>query len=226
MHVTQAAQIRRLMAEIPIVYLVFDVLYLDGRSTVDLPYIERRRLLDDMKLSGPRWQTPPMFEGGGAAVLKASGEQGLEGVVAKALDSRYFPGKRSDSWLKIKNLRTQEVVIGGWKPGEGRRTDMIGSLLLGVPNDKGELLYAGHVGTGFTDKALRDLADDLAPLERKDSPFADTVPREHARGAHWVEPDLVGEVRFGEWTRDGRLRHPAWRGLRPDKSADEVVRES
>jgi bifunctional non-homologous end joining protein LigD len=226
MHVTQTAQIRRLMAEIPITYLVFDVLYLDGRSTIDLPYVERRALLDDMKLSGPSWQTPPMFEDGGAAVLKASNEQGLEGVVAKALDSRYFPGKRPGSWLKIKNLRTQEVVIGGWKPGEGRRTNMIGSLLLGVPNDKGMLLYAGHVGTGFTEKALRDLADDLASLERKNSPFADTVPREHARGAHWVEPELVGEVRFGEWTRDGRLRHPAWRGLRPDKSADEVVRES
>jgi bifunctional non-homologous end joining protein LigD len=99
-------------------------------------------------------------------------------------------------------------------------------LLLGVPDEKGDLMYAGHVGTGFTEQALRDLAADLKPLQRKDAPFADTVPREHARGAHWVDPQLVGEVRFGEWTRDGRLRHPAWRGLRPDKSPDEVVRES
>ena len=226
MHQRQAAQVRRLMKEIPVTYLIFDVLYLDGRPTIDLPYTERRALLESLKLSGPSWQTPPWFEGGGAAVLKASNEQGLEGVVAKALDSRYFPGKRSDCWLKVKNLRTQEVVIGGWKPGEGRRANLIGSLLLGVPNKKHELTYAGHVGTGFTEKALRELGEELKPLQRDDSPFADTVPREHARGAHWVDPQLVGEVRFGEWTRDGRLRHPAWRGLRPDKSPDEVVRES
>jgi bifunctional non-homologous end joining protein LigD len=117
-------------------------------------------------------------------------------------------------------------VIGGWKPGEGRRKNMIGSLLLGVPDENGDLMYAGHVGTGFTEQALRDLSADLKPLQRKDSPFADTVPREHARGAHWVQPKLVGEVRFSEWTRDGRLRQPAWRGLRPDKSPGEVVRES
>ncbi|MFL6239648.1 MAG: non-homologous end-joining DNA ligase [Actinomycetes bacterium] len=226
MHVTQAAQIRRLTTQIPITYLIFDVLYLDGRSTVDLPYLERRELLDSLQLTGPSWQTPPSFAGGGAAVLEASKERGLEGVVVKALNSKYFPGKRSDCWVKVKNLRTQEVVIGGWKPGEGRRANLIGSLLLGVPDEKGELLYAGHVGTGFTEQALRDLGKDLKPFQRKDSPFADAVPREHARGAHWVQPNLVGEVRFSEWTRDGRLRHPAWRGLRPDKSPGEVIRES
>jgi bifunctional non-homologous end joining protein LigD len=226
MHVRQPAQIRRLMGEIPINYLLFDVLYLDGRPTIDLPYAERRELLESLKLSGPHWQTPPYFEGGGEAVLKASLEQGLEGVVAKALDSRYFPGKRSDCWLKVKNLRTQEVIIGGWKPGEGRRTNLIGSLLVGVPDKNGKLMYAGHVGTGFTERMLRDLGERLAPLESDDSPFADEVPRQDARDAHWVEPQLVGEVRFSEWTRDGRLRHPAWRGLRPDKSPSEVVRES
>jgi bifunctional non-homologous end joining protein LigD len=226
MHVTQAAAIRRLVAEIPVTYLVFDVLYLDGRSLLDVAYAERRQVLESLELSGARWQTPPSFDGGGAAVLKASGEQGLEGVVAKRLDSRYAPGKRADSWLKVKNLRTQEVVIGGWKPGEGRRANMIGSLLFGVPDDNGALQYAGHVGTGFTEQMLRDLEADLSQLVRDASPFADTVPREHARDAHWVEPRLVGEVRFGEWTRDGRLRHPAWRGLRTDKSPDEVVRES
>ena len=230
MHVTNAAQVRRLAETTPVTYLVFDVLYLEGRSLVDLPYVERREILESLKLAGPSWQTPPHFPGGGEdsvgkAVFAASREQGLEGVIAKRLDSKYFAGKRSDCWLKVKNLRTQEVVIGGWKPGEGRRKGAIGSLLLGVPGDDG-LDYVGHVGTGFTDKMLRDLEADLAPLRRDDSPFATTVPREHARDAQWVEPRIVGEVAFGEWTRDGRLRHPAWRGLRPDKSVAEVTRES
>jgi bifunctional non-homologous end joining protein LigD len=225
MHVTGAAQVRRLVTQTPVTFLAFDVLHLDGRSLLDEPYAERRRLLESLALSGPSWQTPPFFVGGGAAVLAASQEQGLEGVVAKRLDSRYYPDKRSDCWLKLKNIRMQEVVIGGWKPGEGRRKGAIGSLLLGVPGPEG-LDYVGHVGTGFTDKMLRELEADLAPLTRDDSPFAAVVPRPHAKDARWVEPRLVGEVVFTEWTREGRLRHPAWRGLRPDKSPDEVTRES
>ena len=225
MHVTNSAQVRRLMSQTPVTYLVFDVLYADGRSLLEEPYVERRRILESLSLSGPSWQTPPHFEGDGDAVLAASRQQGLEGVLAKRLDSRYYPGKRSDCWLKVKNLRTQEVVIGGWKPGAGRRAGAIGSLLLGVPGPAG-LEFAGHVGTGFTDRMLRDLEAQLAPLARDDSPFDTTVPREHARNAKWVEPTVVGEVAFGEWTREGRLRHPAWRGLRPDKSAADVVRES
>jgi bifunctional non-homologous end joining protein LigD len=225
MHVTNAAQVRRLVAQTPATFLAFDVLYVDGTSLVDQPYRERRKALESLELAGPSWQTTPVFVGGGEAVLAASKQQGLEGIVAKRLDSRYYPGKRSDCWLKLKNLRTQEVVIGGWKPGEGRRKGAIGSLLLGVPGPDG-LEYAGHVGTGFTEKMLRDLEADLAPLQRDTPPFATTVPREHARDARWVEPEIVGEVAFSEWTREGRLRHPAWRGLRPDKSAAEVVRES
>jgi bifunctional non-homologous end joining protein LigD len=225
MHVTSAAQVKRLTQSTPATYLVFDVLYLEGRSLLDEPYAERRRMLEGLGLTGASWQVPPHFEGGGAAVLEASKAQGLEGIIAKRLDSKYQPGKRSDAWIKLKNLRTQEVVIGGWKPGAGRREGAIGSLLLGVQGDEG-LDYVGHVGTGFTDKMLRDLEADLAPMRRDDSPFATAVPRPHAKDAHWVEPTLVGEVVFTEWTREGRLRHPAWRGLRPDKSADEVVRES
>ena len=181
------------MTQTPATFFAFDVLHLDGRSLLELPYVERRGILESLALSGPSWQTPPWFAGGGAAVLAASKTQGLEGVIAKRLDSRYYPGKRSDCWLKIKNLRTQEVVIGGWKPGEGRRKGAIGSLLLGVPGPGG-LDYVGHVGTGFTEKMLRDLEADLAPLQRETSPFASTVPREHARDAHWVEPKIVGEV--------------------------------
>ena len=225
MHVTNSAQVRRLVAQTPVTYLVFDVLYLDGRSLLDETYVDRRQILESLSLAGPSWQTPPHFEGDGEAVLAASQAQGLEGVLAKRLDSRYYAGKRSDYWLKVKNLRTQEVVIGGWKPGAGRRAGAIGSLLLGVPGPAG-LEFAGHVGTGFTDRMLRDLEAQLAPLARDDPPFDTPVPREHARAAKWVEPTVVGEVAFGEWTREGRLRHPAWRGLRPDKSAADVVRES
>jgi bifunctional non-homologous end joining protein LigD len=225
MHVTNPAQVRRLMAQVPATYLAFDVLHLDGHSMLDVPYAERREVLDGLRLAGPSWQTPPSFRGGGPDVLAASREQGLEGVVAKRLDSRYLPGKRSDTWLKVKNIRTQEVVIAGWQPGEGRRHGAIGALLLGVPGADG-LDYVGQVGTGFTDAMLRDLGERLEPLARDTAPFTAEVPRAHAKDARWVEPRLVGEVAFSEWTRDGRLRHPTWRGLRSDKSPDEVRRES
>jgi bifunctional non-homologous end joining protein LigD len=127
--------------------------------------------------------------------------------------------------VKVKNIRTQEVVVGGWSPGKGRREGTIGSLLLGLPGERG-LDYIGQVGTGFTDDVLADLLSRLRRLRRKTSPFDPDVPRADARDAQWVSPRLVGEVAFGEWTSDGRLRHPAWRGLRPDKSPSEVVRES
>lgn len=225
MHISSAAKARSLMRLIPVTYLIFDVLHLDGRSTLQLPYRERRQLLESLALSGPSWRTPPAWFGGGADVLAASAEQGLEGVIAKRAGSTYQPGRRSDAWLKVKNLRTQEVVIGGWKPGSGRRGGTIGSLLVGIP-DGDELRYAGKVGTGFTDAVLRDLGRRLARIEADTSPFAGAVPNADARAARWVTPELVGEVRFAEWTRDGRLRHPAWRGLRPDKARGDVVRES
>jgi bifunctional non-homologous end joining protein LigD len=136
----------------------------------------------------------------------------------------YLPGRRSPDWIKIKNVRAQEVVIGGWKPGSARRAGMIGALLLGLPGPQG-LTYAGKVGTGFTDAMLRDLAAVLRPLAQAASPF-EQVPRPDARDAQWVAPRLVGEVAFTEWTDEGRLQHPAWRGLRPDKAPEQVVRES
>ena len=225
MHVSGAARIRRLMVAVPVTYFVFDVLHLDGRPTLSAPYRERRALLEGLGLSGPSWQTPPAWFGGGQAVLAAAREQHLEGVVAKQVESTYQPGVRSRSWLKVKNLRTQEVVIAGWRPGQGRRADSIGSLLLAIPAPDG-LRYAGKVGTGFTADSLRDLQRRLEPLATTDSPLGVDVPTADARDAHWVRPELVGEVRFTEWTRDGRLRHPAWRGLRPDKGPDQVVRES
>jgi len=225
MHVSGAARIRRLAVSVPVTYLVFDVLHLDGRSTVSAPYRERRALLDDLGLTGPSWRTPPAWFGGGDAVLAAAREQHLEGVVAKRVDSTYEAGSRSRSWLKVKNLRTQEVLVVGWRPGQGRRADGIGSLLLAIPTADG-LRYAGKVGTGFTAAALHELQRRLRPLATTDSPLGEDVPRADARDARWVRPEVVGEVRFTEWTRDGRMRHPAWRGLRPDKTADQVVRES
>ena len=160
----------------------------------------------------------------GQAVLAESIAKGLEGVVGKPLGSAYHPGQRRD-WIKIKNVKQQEVIIAGWKPGEGRRADTIGSLLLGVNDDDGRLRYAGHVGTGFTDDMLAELSEQLAPLGRETSPFGTKIPNPAARDARWVEPSLVGEVAFAEWTTDGILRQPSWRGLRIDKEPAEVHRE-
>lgn len=217
MHVTAESQIRRLRATVPVVYLLFDVLYLDGRSMLKVPYRERREVLDGLGLAGPCWQTPPVLEGAGVDLLEATREQGLEGILAKQVASTYLPGRRTSSWLKIKNTLDQEVLVGGWRPGEGRRSGTIGALLVGIREDDG-LRYVGKVGTGFTDALLRDLQKQLAPLARATSPFGE-VPAKDARDATWCEPVLVGEVGFSGWTDEGRLRHPRWRGLRPDKTS-------
>jgi bifunctional non-homologous end joining protein LigD len=226
MHVADAARARRLAQHTPVTYVLFDVLHLDGHETVALPYEDRRVLLEDLGLSGPRWQTPPYLRGGGPDALAASRDLGLEGVVAKRLASAYHPGARAREWIKVKHVRAQEVVIGGWKPGSGRREGTVGSLLVGVHSDDGELAYAGHVGTGFTDAMLADLLRRLRKLERRTAPFDTELPRSHAKDARWVTPKLVGEVVFAHWTRDGLMRAPSWRGLRTDKSPGEVVRES
>lgn len=212
-----------LLARIPVAYYVFDVLHLDGRPLLAEPYTTRRRLLDDLGLTThPSIRVPPCFTDlPGDTVQSIAAAHGLEGVVAKRLTSRYDPGRRSPSWVKVPLIRTQEVVIGGWRPGEGRRSGTIGALLLGVPTANG-LRYAGKVGTGFTAPMLEDLRSRLHPLTRPTPPFTDVVPAEHARGAHWVQPSLVGEVQFRHWTSEGRLRHPSWRGLRPDKSPADL----
>ncbi len=220
MGVSSPAQARRLAATDPVVYIIFDLLHLEGQSTLALPYTARRELLADLELSGPAWQTPAALEGEGEDLLAATREQGLEGVVAKRMDSDYQPGRRSQAWLKIKNVSTQEVIIGGWHPGEGRRADTIGSLLLGVPDEDG-LRYVGKVGTGFSQQTLQDLHRRLAGLVRTTSPFVD-VPRKDAKDARWCTPSLVAEVRYASWTDDRRLRHPSWLGLRPDKSPTDV----
>lgn len=204
-------------------YWAFDLLYLDGRSLLRAKYRDRRRLLETLA-TGTNLIVPDLLPGDGDQALEYSRKHRWEGVVAKKRDSTYQPGRRSSSWIKDKYWNTQEVVIGGWRAGEGGRTSGIGSLLMGIPADGG-LQFAGKVGTGFTEQALANLKKTLAPLRTDESPFNTRLPTRDARGVTFVEPTLVGEVRYGEWTSDGRLRQPSWRGLRPDKSPDEVVRE-
>jgi bifunctional non-homologous end joining protein LigD len=225
MHVRSAARAHELAIRVPVTYVVFDVLAVDGRSTTALPYSQRREVLEGLLPSGPHWQVSPSFQGGGRDVLEASSRLGVEGIVAKRLDSPYRPGQRSPEWIKIKNLQTQEVVIGGYTVGDGRREGTFGSLLLGLPIPDG-LTYVGAVGTGFDDAALDELSGQLRRLRRPDSPFVGGVDPRHARAARWVDPQLVGEVAYGQWTADDRMRHPVWRGLRPDKIPAEVVREA
>jgi bifunctional non-homologous end joining protein LigD len=222
-HLRGEAAVRRRAAESPVTYAIFDLLWLDGHSLMDLPYTERRERLAELELDGEHWRVPAHHPGHGSALLAATREQGLEGVVAKRLDSRYAPGRRDGNWLKVKNSRRQELVIGGWTEGRRARQSRLGALELGVHDpDSGELKYAGKVGTGFDEAELDRLGELLRPLARGRSPFSGRQP---ARGAHFVEPKLVCEVEFGEWTRDGRLRHPRYAGLRDDKPAAEVVRE-
>ncbi|MEA2470057.1 MAG: bifunctional non-ous end joining protein LigD, partial [Thermoleophilaceae bacterium] len=211
MHVGSESAARRRMKDTPVHYLAFDLLWLDGHSLMELAYEERRARLMALELQGPHWQTPDHVVGNGAAVLAASLENGLEGVVAKRLDSPYLPGRRSPCWLKVKNVLREDVVVGGWLPGEGKRRERIGALLVGVP-DEGRLRYAGRVGTGFTEAELDRLAKALE--QREDSPFEGTP--KPPRGAVWVQPARVAEVEFTEWTADGMMRHPSYKGLREE----------
>ncbi len=221
MHVGDPVAARRLSRSAPVVYLVFDLLQLDGQDLTGLGYRQRRDRLEGLDL-GPAWPVPPSFPDDPATILAASAEQGLEGVVCKRLASPYRPGRRSPDWVKVKHVRTQEVVVVGWRPGQGSRDGGIGSLLTGV-HDTGGLRYAGRVGTGFSQQALAALRARLEPLRRPDPPLdVPLADRSIVRDAVWVQPVVVGEVAFGEWTTDGRLRHPVWRGLRPDKSAADV----
>jgi len=222
MHLRGEAAVRRLAEAAPVTYVIFDLLWLDGHDLTGLPYRERRERLDTLSLAAERWRVPEFWVGTGTALLAATREQRLEGIVAKRLDSRYTPGGRGGGWLKIKNSSRQELVIGGWTAGKGSRSSGIGALELGVHDEAGDLRYAGGVGTGFDAQELRRLATLLEPLARADTPFTGSQP---PKGAHFVEPSLVCEVEFTEWTRAGTLRHPSYKGLREDKLAAEVVRE-
>jgi bifunctional non-homologous end joining protein LigD len=225
-NLTRGREIARLAQSAPVHLMLFDILEADGRSFLRETYDERRARLRDVvdPARHPRVEIPDAFEGDVAAAMAASRRWGLEGVMAKRRDSGYTPGRRSRAWVKIKHLLTQEAVVVGWRPGQGSRDGAVGSLLLAVPGDDGELHYAGRVGSGFTERETRDWVGQLRRISRKTPPVAD-VPRLDARDAHWVSPTRVAEVALSEWTTDGRMRHPRWRGWRPDKSADDVVVE-
>ena len=225
MHLTSASDIRRRTSSHRVAFMVFDVLWVDGENLMSQPYSARRERLESLDLATGLWQVPPAVwdePQDGADLLEASRQQGLEGIVAKRITSTYEPGKRSRAWLKVKNQIRQELVIGGWLPGEGNRTNTLGALLVGYHDPAEGLKYAGRVGTGFTFAVLGDLLRQLTPLGREDSPFVDN-PR--LKAARWVEPRLVAEVGFSEWTSGGTLRHPVYLGLRDDKDPDQVVRE-
>ena len=204
----------------PAVYVVFDLLHLLGRDTTGLPYTDRTDLLRRaLQSPPPHVQVSEPLTGAPEDLLRHACEQGWEGLVAKRSGSTYRSG-RSPDWRKLKCSARQELVIGGWTDPTGARS-RFGALLVGY-HDGGRLLYAGKVGTGFDERTLRGLHDRMSALARETSPFADLARQ---RGAHWVRPELVAEVSFTEWTRDGRLRHPRFQGLRDDKAASEVVRE-
>lgn len=206
---------------IAVYYYLFDLLHLEGQATLELPLIWRKRLLRDaFEFDDPLRYTRHRVEDGEAAYREAC-ERGDEGVIAKFADAPY-KGRRTRNWLKFKCVRDQEFVIGGYTAPKGSRTGL-GALLVGY-HDEGDLVYAGKVGTGFDDDTLRSLHDKLSAIERDDPPFSRGLDRE--KGTRWVEPTLVAQVAFTEWTRNGKLRHPRYTGLRTDKDPDEVVRET
>lgn len=225
MHVAGAREARSRAGAGPVTYMIFDVVQVDGHDVSPLLYLDRRRLLDDLIPPGPTWQVPAHHQGGdGAALLAAAASQGLEGLVAKRLDSRYEPGRRSPAWRKLKVRQRQELVVGGWQPGDRGRAGTLGSLLVGY-HEGDELRYAGRVGTGFTDRELDRLVRLLDERAVRSTPFSPPPPPLVRRRARWVRPDLVAEIAFGEWTAAGILRHPSYLGLRSDKAAADVVRE-
>ncbi|GAA0793937.1 ATP-dependent DNA ligase [Spirilliplanes yamanashiensis] len=221
MHVRDEAKAARLVVATPITYMAFDLLRVAGEPLLDRPYAERRAALERLDVNGPCWMTPPAFTDG-PATSAAARENGLEGVMAKRLDTPYLAGLRTPDWIKVKFDRTGDYVIGGWRPGARR----LGGLLVGVPDEAGLLHFRGRVGGGIGGDAERELLAVLGPLAYPRSPFSGTgVPREDARGAHWVRPELVVEVKYGNRTPDKRLRFPRFLRLRPDKTPGECLEE-
>jgi bifunctional non-homologous end joining protein LigD len=216
MHVRERARAARLAASVPVTYLIFDLLRLDGVDLTDRPWSARRELLDALDLNGSRWLVPPYFLDG-PATLAAARENSLEGVVAKRISSVYRPGIRSPDWVKYKAEATAEFVIGGYRPG----ARALGALLIGVPGPDG-LLFRGRVGGGISAASERQVLGVLRPLIVPQSPFAGLLAREDAKDATWVRPEKVVEVKYGQRTPDGRLRFPRFLRLRPDLTSEEV----
>ncbi|MET7732253.1 non-homologous end-joining DNA ligase [Streptomyces sp. NPDC005402] len=207
----------RRAAEAPVHLVLFDLMHLGRRSLLALPYAQRRARLDELALTGPHWSTPAALVGHGEQALRATREHGLEGLVCKRLDSVYEPGVRSRAWIKIRNMLSEDVVVGGWLPGKGRLTGLPGAVLVGQRGG-GRLRYVGSVGTGWSEAERTELASLLAAAATDVCPF-DPAPR--VPGARWVLPRLVGEVRYSTRTRAGLLRQPSWLRLRPDLAPED-----
>jgi bifunctional non-homologous end joining protein LigD len=229
MHVREPRAVARLAAEVPVFYVLFDLLYLDGRSLLDEPYTRRRELLESLALAGPNWQVTPARVGEGASMLDAARQNGLEGIVAKRLDSLYEPGRRSPAWLKIKVVQRQEFVVGGWVPQRGEKGpsgERVGSLLLGYYDcHGGGLHFAGAVGTGLSDATHAALVPLLRRRAQAGSPFVERDVTAGRAGARFVRPRLVAEVEYRRWPDGGLVQHAAFHGLRSDKDPRNVVRE-
>ena len=219
MGLSRDSDIEREQRRTPIYLMLFDVLHADGSSLLRTPYTERRARLFELVTESEHIHVPEAFEGSVDAAFESSRKLRLEGVMAKRTDSVYLPGKRTRTWAKLKHASTRDVIIVGWRTGEGERSDSFASLLVAAHDDDG-LHYLGRVGTGFDEAALRSLRSSLDRRSRKTAAL--TVPAAESRDAHWVRPDLVGEVRFSGLTEAGRLRHPVWRGLRSDIDAEDV----
>ena len=225
MHIEGDALIARMVEQVPITYMIFDVLYADGRSVIELPYTERQEILQELTLQGPSWRVSPAAVGEGQAMLEAARQHVLEGLVAKRLDGVYEPGRRSPSWLKIKLVQRQEFVVGGWNPEKGENTDRIGSLLVGYyeqRDGKQVLRYAGSVGTGFNAAWHAKLTPLLQKHRRSDTPFVDPVDKPKPV---FVDPVLVVEVEYRRWPTGALMHQAAFKGLRTDKKASQVVKE-
>ncbi|MFF9087641.1 ATP-dependent DNA ligase [Streptomyces sp. NPDC014991] len=210
------ARAARRAAQVPAHLVLFDVPYL-AEPLVRLPYVRRRARLEGLGLAGPYWSTPGAVTGHGAEALRATREHGLEGLVCKRLDSVYEPGVRSRAWIKIRNMRAEDVIVGGWLPGRGRLAGLPGAVLAGQ-RAGGRLRYVGGIGTGWSEAERRELAVLLRDVASERCPF-DPVPR--IPDARWVLPRLVGEVSYSTRTRNGMLRQPSWRRLRPDLTPRE-----
>jgi len=222
MHVNNRMAVKKLMGEVPVYFVVFDVLWLDGESLFDLPWIERRDRLEELELDGGAWMRSPATIGEGTELFAAAREMHLEGIVAKKTDSLYRPDVRSPDWLKIKNISDDEFVIGGWIGEGGTRSDRVGSLLVGQYDEQGNLIFMGGVGTGFNNDTHDRLTQLLHSLASDENPFATPVPK---RGAHYVKPKLVAQIEFRRKGPGGILQQAAFKGLRSDKSPKEVGRQ-
>jgi bifunctional non-homologous end joining protein LigD len=225
MKLTRPGDVKRARATIPVRMMLFDLLAEGGDDLRKLSLRKRReRLAAFFEPADCPVELSEILDDRVEHILESARELGLEGVMAKRADSRYVSGQRTHTWIKLKIEQTQEVVVGGWRPGRGDRSNTVGSLLVGIPEGK-TLRYVGRVGSGFSMRELEELRKKVEGLARKTSPF-DDVPSADAADARWVNPDLVGEVTFGEWTGSGKLRHPVWRGWRLDKEPADVEMES